>query len=61
MRKEDKMKKLITVDEAVNFIREGDTLLVGGFGLSGTPLTILNEIAKSKKKNLIVVSNSWGI
>ncbi|WP_017756347.1 CoA transferase subunit A [Calidifontibacillus oryziterrae] len=54
------MKKLISSEEAIQFIRNGDTLLVGGFGLSGTPLTIIDEIANSDKKDLTVISNNLG-
>ncbi|SFB22763.1 3-oxoacid CoA-transferase subunit A [Lentibacillus halodurans] len=54
------MSKLINSSEALQFINDGDTLLVGGFGLSGTPLTILDELAESDKKDLTVVSNNLG-
>ncbi|GEK34264.1 hypothetical protein KSI01_17970 [Kurthia sibirica] len=35
-------------------------LLVGGFGLSGTPLTILDAVATFQAGNYIVVSNNLG-
>ncbi|GAA0485532.1 hypothetical protein GCM10008986_08530 [Salinibacillus aidingensis] len=54
------MKKLINSSDALNVIKNGDTLLVGGFGLSGTPLTLLDEIAESDKTDLTVVSNNLG-
>ncbi|SES78056.1 3-oxoacid CoA-transferase subunit A [Salinibacillus kushneri] len=54
------MKKLIKSSDTLDFIKDGDTLLVGGFGLSGTPLTLLDEIADSNKKDLTVVSNNLG-
>ncbi|SEQ97620.1 CoA transferase subunit A [Piscibacillus halophilus] len=54
------MKKLIEVSEAIDFIKDGDTLLVGGFGMSGTPLTLIDAIAASDKKDLTVVSNNLG-
>ena len=54
------MDKKITLQQAMDLINDGDTLLVGGFGLSGTPLSLLDEIAKSEKKNLTVVSNNLG-
>lgn len=44
------MDKKITLQQAMDLINDGDTLLVGGFGLSGTPLSLLDEIAKSEKK-----------
>ncbi|MFD1927959.1 CoA transferase subunit A [Sporosarcina siberiensis] len=54
------MSKLIDKSEFLQYINDGDTLLVGGFGLSGTPLTLIDELAASSKKNLTVVSNNLG-
>lgn len=54
------MKKLINKEEILNIIQDGDTLLVGGFGLSGTPLTLLDVLASSNKKDLTVISNNLG-
>ena len=54
------MKKLIDKKEFLQYINDGDTLLVGGFGLSGTPLTLIDELAASSKKELTVVSNNLG-
>lgn len=55
-----KMKKLLNPADALLHIRSGDTLLVGGFGLSGTPLTLIDELAKSDKQDLTVISNNLG-
>lgn len=54
------MEKLIERSDILNFINNGDTLLVGGFGLSGTPLTLIDELAASDKKDLTIVSNNLG-
>lgn len=54
------MNKLIDRSDALNYIKDGDTLLVGGFGLSGTPLTLLDELANSNIRDLTVVSNNLG-
>ncbi|WP_044746965.1 CoA transferase subunit A [Bacillus alveayuensis] len=55
------MEKLIQVSEAIDMIKDGDVLLVGGFGLSGTPLTLLDALAEHPdKKNLTVISNNLG-
>lgn len=50
----------IDSSEVINLINDGDHLLVGGFGLSGTPLTIIDEIANSNIRNLTIVSNNLG-
>jgi len=54
------MKKRLNPADALQFIKSGDTLLVGGFGLSGTPLTLIDELVKSDKDNLTVISNNLG-
>lgn len=56
----DILKKFIQSSDILKLIKDGDTLLVGGFGLSGTPLTLIDEIASSSLKNLTVVSNNLG-
>ena len=54
------MKKLIQLEEVCKLIKDGDQLLVGGFGLSGTPLSVIDELAASSLKDLTVVSNNLG-
>ncbi len=54
------MEKLLKVNEFLDFIKDGDKLLVGGFGMSGTPLTLIDGIAASPLKDLTVVSNNLG-
>ncbi|MBG9452102.1 succinyl-CoA:3-ketoacid-CoA transferase [Cytobacillus firmus] len=54
------MKKQLNPADALQFIKSGDTLLVGGFGLSGTPLTLIDELVRSDKDNLTVISNNLG-
>ncbi|MEJ8765690.1 CoA transferase subunit A [Oceanobacillus sp. HCA-5259] len=54
------MNKLIDKSEINKYIKDGDTLLVGGFGLSGTPFTLIDELAILGKKELTVVSNNLG-
>ncbi|WP_044338687.1 CoA transferase subunit A [Rossellomorea aquimaris] len=54
------MKKRLSLDDALLHIHSGDTLLVGGFGLSGTPLTLIDELVNSDKDNLTIISNNLG-
>lgn len=54
------MVKLLKDNEFLEFIKDGDKLLVGGFGMSGTPLTLIDVLAASSKKELTVVSNNLG-
>jgi 3-oxoacid CoA-transferase A subunit len=51
----------ISADEAVSHIRSGDTIMVGGFGLVGAPLTLIDALAEhSEATDLTVVSNNIG-
>ena len=36
----------ISAEEAVSHIRSGDTIMVGGFGLVGAPLTLIDALAE---------------
>lgn len=54
------LDKLLKENEFLNLIKDGDKLLVGGFGMSGTPLTLIDGIAASQLKDLTVVSNNLG-
>jgi 3-oxoacid CoA-transferase subunit A len=44
-----------------DLLRDGITIMAGGFGLCGIPETLIREIRQSGVKNLTVVSNNAGI
>ena len=48
-------------EEAVKDIKDGNTLLVGGFGISGCPENLIRAIRKQGQKDLTVISNNCGI
>jgi 3-oxoacid CoA-transferase A subunit len=50
-----------SAEDAVKDIKNGDTLLVGGFGLSGCPENLIRAIRKQGQKDLTVISNNCGI
>jgi 3-oxoacid CoA-transferase subunit A/3-oxoadipate CoA-transferase alpha subunit len=53
--------RIVSAEEAVSGIRDGDTIMVGGFGLVGAPLTLLDALAEtSNATGLTVVSNNVG-
>lgn len=55
------MNKLMTAAEAVEQIKDGDTLLVGGFLMAGSPETLIKSLLEnSTAKNLTVISNDTG-
>lgn len=41
-------------------LRDGITIMSGGFGLSGNPESLIEEIRRSGVRNLIVISNNAG-
>jgi len=51
------MKKIISIDEAVAKIKDGMTLMIGGFMGAGSPHKIIDALAKSNVKNLTVICN----
>jgi len=55
------MSKVTTATEAVKAVRDGDTLLVGGFLTAGSPETLLEKLlTESTARGLTVVSNDTG-
>jgi len=57
----NKTKVWDSVDEAIKDVKSGDTLLSGGFGLCGTPDTLIGALAKRKDvTKLTAVSNNAG-
>ena len=57
------MKKVYaTADEALaGQIKDGMTLMAGGFGLAGVPETLIDAVRKSGAKDLTFVSNNAGV
>ena len=53
-------KKIMSIHNAISKIRDGDRIMVGGFGLSGTPFALVDALAKSGRKNLTIISNDLG-
>ncbi len=55
------MNKLVeSADAAVADIRDGATLMVGGFGLSGNPENLIAALHRSRVKGLTLISNNCG-
>ncbi|WP_229053508.1 3-oxoacid CoA-transferase subunit A [Aeromicrobium sp. Leaf350] len=47
-------------DAAVAGVRDGDTVLVGGFGMAGMPVTLIDALIRHGAADLTVVSNNAG-
>ncbi|KAL0271663.1 UNVERIFIED_CONTAM: hypothetical protein PYX00_008684 [Menopon gallinae] len=61
LRKSKGSNKVVnSVEEALHGIKDGDKLLVGGFGLCGIPENLIAGLLKSPVKDLTLVSNNPG-
>ncbi|MDJ0351022.1 CoA transferase subunit A [Cryobacterium sp. PH29-G1] len=49
------------IDALFDVLRDGMTLAVGGFGLSGIPADLIDAVRASGVKDLTVVSNNMGV
>ena len=54
-------KVVASADEAVRDVRDGATLVVGGFGLCGIPENLIAALVAAGVKDLTVVSNNCGV
>lgn len=51
------MKEIISIQQAASLIKEGSSIMVGGFLRCGTPYKTINEIVKNKTSNLTLIAN----
>lgn len=54
-------KVVSDADEAIHDIKDGQTLMLGGFGLCGIPENCINAIVKKGTKDLTCISNNAGV
>jgi len=54
-------KKVNNIQEALNGIQSGMTLLLGGFGLCGIPENAISELVRLGVKDLTCISNNAGV
>jgi 3-oxoacid CoA-transferase len=55
-----KQVPIISTKEAAAFIKDGDTILGGGFGMTGNPVHLLHALAETSTKNLTFIANNVG-
>ena len=48
------------IQQALSHVKTGDTVLVGGFGLIGAPLTLIDGLTEKDVTDLTIVSNNLG-
>lgn len=54
------LDKQMSMKDAIKHIKSGQTLMVGGFGLIGSPLSIIQHLTEHDVSELTVVSNNVG-
>tara|TARA_R110002051_G_scaffold48308_2_gene95272 strand:+ start:19163 stop:20506 length:1344 start_codon:yes stop_codon:yes gene_type:complete len=51
---------VISAEKAASLVKDGDVILGGGFGMTGNPVNIIHELAKTKTKDLTFIANNVG-
>lgn len=54
------MKFYNTAEEALDCVKTGQTIMVGGFGLVGAPLTLIDALVERDATDLTIISNNLG-
>jgi 3-oxoacid CoA-transferase subunit A len=54
-------KVFSSADEAMKDIRDGSTIMLGGFGLCGIPENCIASLVRLKVKDLTCISNNAGV
>ncbi|MEG0772792.1 acetate CoA-transferase subunit alpha [Clostridium sp.] len=54
------MNKVITIEEAVSHIKDGMTIMVGGFLAAGSPDKLIDALIESGVKDLTIIANDSG-
>ena len=57
-----KINKIVSsAREAVSNLKSGSKVLVGGFGICGVPMNLINAVKETGVNDLTVVSNNCGM
>src|SRR5499426_549664 len=54
-------KRVVSADQAVSNLKDGMTILIGGFGLCGIPENLIAAVEGKGTRNLTIVSNNAGV
>ena len=54
-------KRIASADAAIEKLRDGATILMGGFGLCGIPENLIAAVRRKGTKDLTIVSNNAGV
>ncbi len=54
------MNKIVSIEQAIENITDGCTIMIGGFICIGTPDLVIEAIVKKKVKDLTIITNDGG-
>lgn len=54
------MNKIVTIEEAISHIKDGMTVMIGGFLAVGTPEKLVDSLVEKGVKNLTIIANDTG-
>jgi acetate CoA/acetoacetate CoA-transferase alpha subunit len=49
--------KRCSIETAIARINDGDTVMVGGFGVPGTPMILIHALVEHGARNLTIIKN----
>jgi len=53
-------KRVASVDAAVADVKDGMTIMIGGFGTAGMPMELVDALVRQGARDLVIVSNNAG-
>ena len=54
------MNKIVTIEEAISHIKDGMTVMIGGFLAAGTPEKLVDKLVEKGVKDLTIIANDTG-
>lgn len=54
------INKITTMEKALDSVKSGDRVMIGGFGLSGSPLNLIRGLSQKPVKGLTAISEDIG-
>jgi len=51
------LKKILSAEDAIKLIKDGSTIMIGGFLSCGTPDLLVEELIKQNKRDITMISN----
>lgn len=54
------LKPVLSIEEALSVVRDGMTVMIGGFGGAGSPVELIHGLIDTGRRELVVVNNNAG-